>query len=133
MRNADDTSLDALTEQLRALRLERLRVESQIHDVQSVIEGRPQQQQEQHQRRRQHPRPKPNVSLFSTQFSVGDNVRITNRVRRPTSWPVNDTWEAAAERNATVTGIDPTSGRVNITTGNGHRTWRNAKFLRHSD
>ena len=56
-------------------------------------------------------------------FQIGDRVRITNTVRRPTSW--TGVWNSAAiatYRRATVVSV--VGDRVNLRTDNGVTTWR---------
>ena len=53
-------------------------------------------------------------------LTVGDRVRITNRVRRPNGWPPAPRDDA--DRAGTVTRV--TSTRVYITTDTGIATWR---------
>ncbi len=55
-------------------------------------------------------------------LSIGDRVRITNRVRRPANWTNEATWEEEKERRATVTKVTP--DQVHIVTDNGVKTWR---------
>jgi hypothetical protein len=51
-----------------------------------------------------------------------DRVQITNRVRKPATWPNSVTWDKEKERNATVTKV--TTDQIHIITDNGTRTWR---------
>ena len=53
-------------------------------------------------------------------FTVGDRVRITNRVQRPTGWPPAP--RDGVDQAGTVTRV--TSTRVYITTDTGIPTWR---------
>lgn len=60
---------------------------------------------------------------------TGDRVFIDNAVRRPRNWPSSRAWSPTRERTATVRRI--VGDRVDIVTGNGHRTWRLRKNLIH--
>ena len=66
-------------------------------------------------------------------FAVGDRVRITNRVNRPSGWV--GLWDAERNRNATVTSIVDSNGscRVHLRTHSGVKTWRAPQNLRLKD
>jgi hypothetical protein len=58
----------------------------------------------------------------------GDRVRITNRVRKPATWPRTAEWEERKERLGTVTRV--TAEQIHIITDNGTRTWRAPQNLK---
>ena len=55
-------------------------------------------------------------------ISVGDRIRIVNRVKRPANQPENGHWTEERERLGTVTKI--VGDRIHFVTGNGTHTWR---------
>ena len=65
------------------------------------------------------------------QIQVGDQVKIKNKIRRPTNWRGDKAWTETLERQATVTKV--TADRVYITTKNGTLTWRQPNNLRKID
>ena len=102
----EDLDLEALINELRALRLRVTQVEAQL-----------QEQREQEQATIQPSR------TPSSEFKKGDKVRITNRVRCPATWSAN--WmdeNAKNERRATVT--HRVRDQIWLITGNGTKTWR---------
>jgi hypothetical protein len=64
------------------------------------------------------------TSEFLRGFVAGDRVKITNVVRKPSSWPNHIEWDARQARRATVTKVDAASDRVYFVTDNGTNTWR---------
>jgi hypothetical protein len=58
----------------------------------------------------------------------GDRIRITNRVRKPATWPRKVEWEERKERHGTVTRV--TTEQVHIVTDNGTHTWRAPQNLK---
>jgi hypothetical protein len=54
-------------------------------------------------------------------LKVGDRVCITNRVRKPATWPQEAKWNEERERTTTVTSV--TAEQVHFVTDNGTRTW----------
>jgi hypothetical protein len=55
-------------------------------------------------------------------ISVGDRVRIKNKIRKPQHWPADKGWTDSKERTATVTKTTPT--QIHFTTYNRTQTWR---------
>jgi hypothetical protein len=64
-------------------------------------------------------------------IQVGDQVKIKNKIKKPTTWPKDKAWTERLERQATVTRI--TGDRVYITTKNGTHTWRQINNLKKTD
>lgn len=60
-------------------------------------------------------------------IQVGDQIRIKNKIRKPSSWPTDKQWTASLERLAVVTKI--TTDRIYITTRNGTLTWRHPQNI----
>jgi hypothetical protein len=58
-------------------------------------------------------------------FAVGDRVLITNHVTKPTLF--HTTWDQTVAQRATVTKV--ATKRINVTTDNRVRTWRDPKNL----
>ena len=56
------------------------------------------------------------------EFSVGDRIRITNKVRKPATWSKSVAWSEETERKGTVTRI--IGDQVHFVTDNGTNTWR---------
>ena len=65
----------------------------------------------------------------SKTFRTGDRIRITNKVKRPTSWDDATPWDSSKSAIATVTSV--TATRVYFTNDNGLATWRLLKHVRH--
>ena len=65
------------------------------------------------------------------EFTTGDRVFVTNRVRKPTLWNPRKEWTAEKERHATVTKVN--GYRIQIRTDNGVETWRAEKNLNKQD
>lgn len=102
----EDRTLELLINELRALRLRVTQVEAQLQD-----------QREQEQQSNEILRSPTN------DFAKGDRVRVTNRVRRPATWPADWTDEdVEKERNATVT--HRVRDQIWLITDNGTKTWR---------
>jgi hypothetical protein len=55
-------------------------------------------------------------------FRVGDRVRITNKVKKPSAWPRERIWSESDFRSATVTRV--TRLQIHFVTDNGITTWR---------
>jgi hypothetical protein len=68
----------------------------------------------------------PTVKVDS--LKAGDRVRITNKIRRPTSWPEDIPWTEEKERVGTVTRL--TKNQVHFCTDNGRVTWRATQNIR---
>ena len=55
-------------------------------------------------------------------ISIGDRVRIKNRVTKPASWDPRNKWVPSKAKHATVTRFY--KGQVHFITDNGRSTWR---------
>lgn len=107
--SSDEEKLDVLLRQLASLRIQEDQIRAQEEQVLEQIRTL---------RRSSAPdRPV---------FEVGDRVRITNRVNRPSGW--KGAWDAqavSAFRRATVTEV--TNDRIQLRTDSGIHTWRAPK------
>jgi hypothetical protein len=65
----------------------------------------------------------------STEFEVGDRIRILNRIRKPKSWHSHRVWCEDEARLAIVTCVDNSSQKIHFITDNGVNTWRKGSNL----
>jgi hypothetical protein len=61
-------------------------------------------------------------------LQAGDRVQITNKIRKPSSWPKDKQWTEERERLATIRQV--TTERIYITTDNGNLTWRHPNNIK---
>jgi len=120
----EERKLDALIEELKSLRVREAIV---ISEIEAVNKKRVE---------RDSRKPKPGGTSNESQkkraieLSKGDRVYVSNRIRKPSSWPNSNEgneWTAEKERYATVTRVS--KGKVYIETDNGVHTWRAPKNL----
>jgi hypothetical protein len=67
-------------------------------------------------------RQRPSGVSHKYKLQTGDRVQITNRIRKPSSWPKERQWTEERERLAVIPQV--TTDRIYITTDNGNLTWR---------
>jgi hypothetical protein len=72
--------------------------------------------------------PKKSIAVKIDTLEAGDRIRITNKIRRPVSWPQEVPWTEAKERVGTVT--HQIRDQVHFRTDNGRTTWRALKNVR---
>jgi hypothetical protein len=70
--------------------------------------------------------PPPTVRVDT--LKAGDRIRITNKIRRPVTWPEEVLWTEEKERVGTVTHL--TRNQVHFRFDNGRTTWRATKNIR---
>jgi hypothetical protein len=61
-------------------------------------------------------------------FEQGDRIRITNQVKKPAHWGVDEHWNYIDAQKATVTFT--TTDRVYFVTDNGVTTWRTPRNIK---
>jgi hypothetical protein len=61
-------------------------------------------------------------------FEQGDRIRITNQVKKPAHWGVDEHWNYIDAQKATVTFT--TTERVYFVTDNGVTTWRTPRNIK---
>jgi hypothetical protein len=61
-------------------------------------------------------------------FEQGDRIRITNQVKKPAHWGVDERWNFNNAQKATVTFT--TTDRVYFVTDNGVTTWRTPRNIK---
>jgi hypothetical protein len=61
-------------------------------------------------------------------LKTGDRIRITNKIKRPVTWPQDTPWTEERERVGTVTHL--IRDQVYFRTDNGRTTWRVSKNVR---
>ena len=102
-----EEALDELTNELRQLRIREVKVLSQIRRLNELRAAREEAP----------------VARFEVNgFRVGDRVRITNKVKKPATWPRGQVWSESEFRSATVTRV--TRLQIHFVTDNGISTWR---------
>ena len=72
--------------------------------------------------------PQDAAPVARNELEVGDRVKITNRVRRPATWPRTIIWSEEKARTGTVTRVTPE--QVHFVTDDGTRTRRAPNNLR---
>ena len=102
-----NTDIEELTKEIRKLRVRVARLESERAPPNKET-------------------PLPTVKVDT--LKAGDRVRITNKIRRPTSWPAAIPWTEDKERVGTVTRL--TKNQVHFRTDNGRVTWRATHNIR---
>ena len=127
-----DDDITALIRELRRVRIEEAGLIDRLEAATERQQRRHSQQQRRHSQHRT-PSHQPPTSVGATPLRVGDEVYITNQVKKPVTWRLGaPVWSASQERQAIVQRID--GNRVYILTGNGVVTWRasrNLTFVRH--
>ena len=103
---------DDLIAELKDLRIRVARLETQ------------QTEQQTRQTRQEHERAHPTVK---NKIQVGDQIKIKNKIKKPSNWPTDKQWTEPLERLAVVTRI--TTDRVYFTTRNGTLTWRHPQNI----
>ena len=63
-------------------------------------------------------------------IAKGDRVWITNRIKKPATWPQETQWVESEYRSATVTSVS--REQIHVITDNGVETWRAPNNLRKS-
>lgn len=110
----EDNRIDEIIAELRTLRIQVARLESEAA-----------------QRRdsRQHLSPRQEQIPVATHgYSIGDRVRILNKIKKPATWDNRIEWSEARARLGTVTEVR--AKQIFFTTDNGVETWRAPNNLR---
>lgn len=107
----DRTTVDQLTNELKALRVRAARIESAIAATRREANDR---------------------DTTVSKFKAGDRVRIKNRVKKPAHWSDETPWDKEAAQLATVTHIEAQHriAQVHFVTDNGVTTWRAVRNLK---
>ena len=72
--------------------------------------------------------PKKSIAVRIDTLKAGDRIRITNKIRRPATWPQEVPWTEEKERVGTAT--HQIRDQVHFRTDNGRTTWRALKNVR---
>lgn len=111
----EDSRIDEIILELRSLRLQVAHLETELN-------------------RRNSSQPEPNRTSRPSApghthgYSIGDRVRILNKIKKPATWDNRVEWNETEARQATVTEVRPT--QIFFTTDNGVETWRAPNNLR---
>ena len=110
----EDSRIDDIIAELRSLRLQVARLESELSD----------------ERNRPTPPTGPPARLASEDhgYAVGDRVYILNKIKKPATWVSSVAWSEAEAKKATITAVR--TRQIFFTTDNGVETWRAPNNLR---
>jgi hypothetical protein len=101
-----NTEIEELTKEIRQLRIRVARLESERTPAKKATA----------------------TTVKVDTLKIGDRIRITNKIRRPITWPEDTPWTEDNERVGTVTRL--TKDQVHLRTDNGRITWRATRNVR---
>jgi hypothetical protein len=110
----EDGRINEIITELRSIRL-------QVSHLEQEIDRRDTRRVPALASERPPPTPVPATHVTHA-YSVGDRVRILNKVKKPATWNSNVEWSKRDARRATV--IEVRARQIFFTTDNGVDTWR---------
>jgi hypothetical protein len=118
----DDSRIDELITELRSLRVQVARLESEVVAQRSnnaPINSAPV---------RHSQTERTSTQIFAHGYATGDRIRVINKIKKPATWNNAVQWCEAAARTATVTEVRET--QIFFETDNDVHTWRAPNNLR---
>jgi hypothetical protein len=114
-----DNKIHELIEELKVLKLRETEIIAQL-EVENVRRNR--------ETREKEARLVRHSTTTGHGFEQGDRIRITNQVKKPAHWGVDERWNYIDAQKATVTFT--TTDRVYFVTDNGVTTWRTPRNIK---